>query len=112
MTKAYRYYRNVIDDGIHGYGRKLTEIAIPLEEKKWVISNESATFFAEKAFAGLPCYTVSFYDGMSDEQVQAMTEEEHEAHRQECRDRVAKQDQEAREKSRKLAEEIEIPKAL
>lgn len=116
-VKAYRYKRNVIDDGIHGYGRTLTEIAIelqPPESKhfRWLISNESATFFSDKAFAGLAQCCVRFYEGMTDEEMAALTDEQDEAHKQACRDKVLKKDTEVREKSRKSAEVIEIPGAV
>jgi len=73
-VKAYRYQRNVIDDGLHNYGRTLWEIAVErpdvspeAKQPRWVISNESETFFADKAFAGLASYRVMFYEGMTQE---------------------------------------------
>jgi len=118
MQKAYRYQRNIIDDGIHRYGRTVTEIAVELPEAtpeakhfRWVITNVSDTFFADKAFAGLVEPSIQFYKGMTMTQIRALTPEEREAHKTTARDQAAKQDDRAREESRAQAQQIEIPTA-
>jgi len=116
-VKAYRYQRNVIDDGLHNYGRTLWEIAVErpdaspeAKQPRWVISNESETFFADKAFAGLAFYHVNFYEGMTEEQICNATDAELEAIRKAAKDKIAKRDDQAREESRAQAQQIDLPK--
>jgi len=112
LIPAYRYQRHVIDDGIHGYGRTLWEIAIPMDEK-YVVANEDGAFFApEPRFQGLVERPFDFYGGLTQAEICAATDAQLKHIRDKAKADAKKKDQALKEESKKKAERIQVSVTL